>query len=123
MEIIGLNCSDCSHFLLSDFCLAFAVKFLMKIGLFSGIVFSSNCGLERDKGNWGAIDVLDLNLLQVGGCVNCEAINDENCEGDNCDAINLFFKCEILLLEIGVSGANGLFIFVMTGKFLLYYVV
>ena len=37
------------------------------------------------------MDLFKLNLLRFSGNVNCEAIDDEDFECVNCNAINLFF--------------------------------
>ena len=54
------NCSDCSHYLLSDFRSVDAANLLMDCDLCDGALFSANCGSECVKGNRDAIDVFKL---------------------------------------------------------------
>ena len=88
MGLIGLNCSDCSHSLLSDSCKVFAANLLVEFDLFNGRVFSANCGLECEEGICDAIAVFQLGLLSLCDSVNCEAIDFEVLECGKCDAIN-----------------------------------
>ena len=62
MGFIGSNCSDCSHYLMSDFCSAFAANLLMECNLFICSLFSAMCDFKFWGGICDAIDIFKWGL-------------------------------------------------------------
>ena len=104
MGLFGLNCSDRSHSLLSDYCVEFAVTLLMECD-FLGKLLSAVCGFEHYKGNCGAIDVLESCLSRTWWCTLWshwrQIIRTWRLRCDQ-----PIFHCKTLLLEIGNRSAE-----------------
>ena len=73
MGFIGYNCSDCSHFLASEFCNAFAANLLMECDLFIFGLFGTICGFKILEGICDANGVLKFGLTVEYVGANCGA--------------------------------------------------
>ena len=74
MCLIGLNFTDCSHSLLSEFCNVDAANLLIECDLCNGRTFCAKFGLEGVKGICDKIEDFKLGLLEIFGIVNCDKI-------------------------------------------------
>ena len=96
MGIIGYNCSECSHSLLSDFCTAFAAIFLMECELFAVILFATICGFGLLEGICDANSVLKYGLTVEFESVNCDPNVNNFPQFSDFDATGLVLNCKLL---------------------------
>ena len=109
MGCIGDNCSDRSHFLLSDFCTSFAANLLLECELLTLRLFSASCNFVTLSGICDANGCLNCELILDLGSVNCGTNGAFTGEGVNCNASASLQLGELTFSNVGHCGANGCF--------------